>query len=88
MVVPISIDESILPVTMFKTPAGMPARPASTPSANAVNGVCGAGFTTMVQPEANAAATLRSIIAAGKFHGVIAAATPIDCFMTSKRLSA
>src|SRR5271166_4580187 len=48
------------------------ARRAPAPSA----AVSGAGLTTAVQPTARAGATLRVIIAAGKFHGVIAATTP------------
>ena len=40
-----------------------------------------AGLTTTVQPAASAGATLRVIIAIGKFHGVIAAHTPIGCLM-------
>ncbi|MOA53903.1 hypothetical protein D3C78_1774310 [compost metagenome] len=47
-----------------------------------------AGLTTMVQPAASAGAALRVIIAAGKFHGVMAAHTPIGCLITSRRLSA
>jgi hypothetical protein len=42
---------------------------------------------TIVQPAAKAGPTLRVIIAAGKFHGVIAAVTPIGCFSTTMRLS-
>ncbi|MCY1508106.1 hypothetical protein D9M68_424060 [compost metagenome] len=42
---------------------------------------------TMVQPAASAGPALRVIIAAGKFHGVIAAVTPIGCLMTMMRLS-
>ena len=34
------------------------------------------------QPAASAGATLRVIIAIGKFHGVMAAHTPIACLMT------
>ena len=56
------------PVTTLITPAGMPARSARTPRASAVNGVRSEGFTTTVQPAASAGATLRVIIAAGKFH--------------------
>ena len=63
----------------LSTPAGMPARSASTASASAVSGVSRAGLTTAVQPAASAGATLRVIIAAGKFQGVIAATTPIGC---------
>lgn len=38
--------------------------------ANEENGVSGGGLITVVQPAANAAASLRVIIAEGKFHGV------------------
>ena len=65
------------PVTTLNTPAGMPARCASSAMASAEKGVCGAGLTTMGQPAASAGPALRVIIAAGKFHGVIAATTPI-----------
>ncbi len=75
------------PVTTLNTPLGMPARSASSASARAENGVWLAGLTTMVQPAASAGPALRVIIAAGKFHGVIAAVTPIGCLMTMMRLS-
>ena len=42
----------------------------------------------MVQPAANAGATLRVIMAVGKFHGVIAAQTPMGSRRTSMRLVA
>ena len=42
------------PVTMFSTPAGRPARIASSPSASAVSGVSGAGLMTQAQPAASA----------------------------------
>src|SRR5262249_5272658 len=67
---PISLAE---PVTMLNTPLGIPARNASSPSASAESGVWLAGFKTTVQPAASAGPALRVIIAAGKFHGVIAA---------------
>ena len=54
------------PVTTLKTPGGIPARSASSASASAENGVCVAGFSTMVQPAASAGPALRVIIAAGK----------------------
>ena len=53
----------------------------------ATSGVCGAGFRTMVQPAASAGAALRVTMAAGKFHGVIAAVTPMGCFSTRMRRS-
>ncbi len=76
------------PVTTENTPFGTPARSASTASANADSGVRLAGLTTMVQPAASAGPALRVIMAAGKFHGVIAAHTPIGCFSTTMRRSA
>ncbi|MCY1176048.1 hypothetical protein D9M73_163090 [compost metagenome] len=76
-----------LPVTTLSTPAGMPARWASSTRARAEYGVCEAGLRTMVQPAARAGPALRVIIAAGKFHGVIAAVTPIGCLITIRRLS-
>ncbi len=74
------------PVTMLNTPAGTPARSASSASARADSGVSSAGLTTMVQPAARAGPTLRVIIALGKFQGVIAATTPIGSFRTTMRL--
>ena len=66
---------------MARTPGGSPARCASSPSASAVSGVAAPACTTAVQPAAIAGATLRAIIAAGKFHGAIAATTPIGCLI-------
>jgi hypothetical protein len=76
-----------LPVMTLNTPLGMPARSASTASAKAVSGVSEAGLHTTVQPTASAGATLRVIMAAGKFQGVMAATTPIGCLMTTMRAS-
>src|SRR5271157_5640271 len=67
---PTSLDG---PVTQENTPLGTPARSASSHRAKAENGVAVAGFSTIVQPAARAGPDLRVIIAAGKFHGVIAA---------------
>ena len=75
------------PVTMLRTPLGTPARSASSARASAENGVCPAGFNTKVHPTARPGATLRVIIALGKFHGVIAATTPIGCLRTTMRRS-
>jgi hypothetical protein len=55
--------------------------------ARAESGVSVAGRTTMAQPAASAGAALRVIIALGKFHGVIAAVTPMGWRMTMMRLS-
>ena len=49
--------------------------------ASAQSGVSSAGLMTIVQPAASAGATLRVIMAIGKFHGAIAATTPIGCLM-------
>ena len=46
------------------------------------------GFSTTVQPAAMPGPTLRVIIAAGKFHGVMAPTTPTGCFSTMMRRSA
>ena len=69
-------------MSTLSTPAGMPARCASSATASADSGVCSAGLMITGQPAASAGATLRVIIAIGKFHGVIAAHTPIGCLMT------
>src|SRR5215469_6289778 len=75
------------PVTHENTPLGTPARSANSHNAKAENGVAVAGFSTIVQPAAKAGPALRVIIAAGKFHGVIAAHTPTGSFVTTIRLS-
>jgi hypothetical protein len=59
----------------------MPASSAKEHKAKAVNGVSSAGLMTQVHPAAKAAPTFLVIIAAGKFQGVIIAATPIGCFI-------
>src|SRR5215831_6170066 len=76
-----------LPVSTLSTPLGMPARSPSSAIASAEYGVAVAGFTTMVQPAASAGPALRVIMALGKFHGVIAAHTPIGSLITTMRLS-
>ena len=86
-VLPTAIELASSAGTTLKTPGGKPARCASSASASAESGVCSAGFTTTGQPAASAGATLRVIIAFGKFHGVIAAATPIGSLSTSRRRS-
>ena len=72
-------------VSKLITPAGMPARMANSPAAKAERGVSSAGLMTTVQPAAKAGATLRVIMAKGKFQGVMAAQTPMGCLMTIKR---
>ena len=75
------------PVTTLKTPAGMPARSASSARARAENGVSCEGCATTVQPAASAAAAFRVSIAEGKFHGVTSAATPTGSRQTSTSAS-
>ena len=82
------IAEALEPVTMLTTPAGTPARCASTARASAEYGVCSAGLHTTVQPAARAGASLRPSMAEGKFHGVIVATTPTGWRSTTIRLSA
>ncbi len=74
------------PVMTLSTPFGMPARSASSASARAESGVWEAGLITTGQPAASAGAHLRVIIAAGKFHGVMEATTPMGCLITTMRL--
>ena len=73
-------------VTRLMVPAGKPASSASATSAAAVSGVSSAGFATTVQPAASAGASLRAIMASGKFQGVIAATTPTGSFTASSFL--
>src|SRR5699024_4630274 len=65
------------PLTHLIAPGGIPASYASSTILIAVKGVSTAGFTINVQPAARAGAAFLVIIAAGKFHGVIAATSPI-----------
>ncbi|MNN29631.1 hypothetical protein D3C81_1432430 [compost metagenome] len=78
------------PGTTFSTPAGSPALSAIRASSRAVNGVSSDGLSTMQQPAANAGATFQAAISIGKFHGMIAPATPIGSFLATelKRSSA
>ena len=80
-------SEDAVDVTTEKSPFGTPASSASLAMASADRGVKAAGRATNAQPAASAGATLRVIIAIGKFHGVIPAATPIGCLITVIRLS-
>ena len=74
-------------MTTLSTPAGKPASSPMRITARAVNGVCSAGLSTIVQPAASAGAALRVGIAAGKFHGVIPAVTPTGSLVTTIRRS-
>ena len=56
----------------WKTSAGPPAATHNSARRMAVSGDCSAGFRTTLHPAARAGAALRVIMAAGKFHGVMA----------------
>mmetsp|Transcript_19123 Transcript_19123/g.54311 ORF Transcript_19123/g.54311 Transcript_19123/m.54311 type:complete len:219 (-) Transcript_19123:57-713(-) len=71
----------LLAVTSWNTSSGMPALSDKFFNAIAVSGVNSLGFTMAVHPAASAGATLRVIIAAGKFHGVIKPVTPTACWV-------
>ena len=65
---------------------GKPASSAKAAKAKAVKGVSSAGLTTKVHPAAKAAPAFLVIMAAGKFQGVIIAATPTGCLMKTNSL--
>lgn len=75
-------------VTTLTTPAGTPARWASSASARDVKGVSPGALHTTVHPAARAGPILRVIMAAGKFHGVIRPHTPTASFTVHTRLPA
>ena len=64
------------PGTTLSAPSGRPASYRMSAIASAVSGVCDAGLTTAVFPQASAGAIFQLAITAGKFHGVIRAQTP------------
>ena len=72
---------------MFTAPAGSPASWRSSPIRSAVSGVSAGGLITTVLPAARAGASLRVIIAAGKFHGVTITTTPTGGWCTTIRLA-
>ena len=82
--------------TTLITPAGIPTRSAKTHMARALKGVSAGALMTHVQPAAKAGATLRVIMALGKFlhrvrramswhrsayQGVMRPQTPMGCLM-------
>ena len=70
------------PVTMFSTPGGRPAAFSNSIMRVAVSGVVLAGLWTTVLPATSAGPSLVPINVIGKFHGEIAAHTPIGCLST------
>jgi hypothetical protein len=79
------VRPELLAVTTLSTPAGSPASSKIAASASMLNGVCLAGFTTMVQPAATAGPIFRVPIAMGKFHGVMNKHGPTGCCMVRTR---
>ena len=77
----------LLVVTTLSTPSGSPASRNRSASAYIDNGVCDAGFTTIVQPAATAGPIFRVPIASGKFHGVIISAGPTGRFIVINRVA-
>ncbi len=71
---PISLPR---PVSTLRTPGGKPASCASSASRSADSGVCVAGFSITVLPQARAGAIFHAAWISGKFQGTIAATTPI-----------
>ena len=71
---------------MLKTPGGKPASSESEPNSRAVIGVNSDGFKITAHPAATAEDTFLVTIAKGKFHGVIAATTPIGFLMVKSFL--
>ena len=62
---------------MLTTPGGISVRSAITlPMCVADHGVSGAGFSTIVQPDASAGPIFAMFRYTGTFHGVIAPTTP------------
>ena len=74
-------------VTTPSTPGGRPASSSAWATASAVSGVDSAGLITIEHPAARAGAILRASMAAGKFHGVMAAVTPMGWRITRTRWS-
>src|ERR687892_1328785 len=65
------------PDSTLTTPSGIPASRQIRPTINEESGVYEAGFRITVLPAAIAGAIFHAAIWSGKFHGVIAAHTPI-----------
>jgi hypothetical protein len=61
---------------MLTTPSGSPASWSSSPRRSADRGVCSAGLSTTVQPQASTGPSVHAAISSGKFHGMIWPTTP------------
>ena len=65
-----------VPDTTLNAPAGTPASSANCAAASNVRLVSSLGFSTTLQPAANAGANFHAPTYNGKFHGVICPTTP------------
>ena len=70
------------PLTRLKTPAGTPASSRISANKMALKGAISEGLSTIVQPAANAGATLQAIWLIGQFHGVMKPHTPAGSRIT------
>ena len=61
---------------MLTTPAGSPVSARISPNRSAVSGVCSAGLSTTVLPQARAGAIFQTAMTSGPFHGMMPAQTP------------
>ena len=75
-----------VPYTRPSTPGGRSASANALMSAAGAAGVSSAALTSIEQPAASAAATLRTTWLIGKFHGVNAATGPTGSFITICRI--
>ena len=73
--------------TKLTTPGGTPASASSSATRSEVSGASRGGLMTTALPAASAGASLRVIMAAGKFHGVIMATTPTGGWRVMMRLA-
>jgi len=76
-----------LPYTRPRTPSGSPASAKACTSAAGLAGVSSGPLTSMEQPAASAAPTLRTTWLIGKFQGVKAATGPTGSFSTIWRMA-
>ncbi len=71
------MSPELVAATKLTNPSGNPTSASISPRRSAVSGVSFGGLMTTPLPAPSAGASLRVIIAAGKFHGVTMTTTPI-----------
>mmetsp|Transcript_66285 Transcript_66285/g.143044 ORF Transcript_66285/g.143044 Transcript_66285/m.143044 type:complete len:236 (-) Transcript_66285:183-890(-) len=77
---------STQPFNTLTTPGGNPASFMSSHIISPVKGVFSESFMTTVQPAARAGPSFQHCIARGKFHGIMAATTPIGSLTVMPKL--